>query len=98
MSSIKTFMGMKIVVRSVLTAQHRKVRGTAHRVYNLGYKIPKEIRVIFNDCCNCDYHFIIKDSTEEFEGHFENFRKSSEEHITFSVPIKKENKNGKAIT
>lgn len=35
---------------------------------------------------------------EKFDGHFECLGKDTEKYITFLVPIKKENKNGKAVT
>ena len=45
-----------------------------------------------------DYHFIIKELTEEFEEEFECLGENTEKYITFSVPIKKEitkkDKNG----
>ena len=37
-----------------------------------------------------DYHFIIKELAEEFEGEFECLGKNAEKYITPSVPIKKE--------
>ena len=51
---------------------------------------------------NYDYHFIIKELAEEFEGQFICLRKNTEKYITFSVPIAKEvtriDKKGKVIT
>ena len=45
-----------------------------------------------------DYHFIIKELAEEFEGEFECLGETTEKYITFSVPIKtettKKDKNG----
>ena len=45
-----------------------------------------------------DYHFIIKNLAEEFEGEFECLGENTEKYITFSIPIKKEitkkDKNG----
>ena len=45
-----------------------------------------------------DYHFIIKELAEEFEGEFECLGENIEKYINFSVPIKKEitkkDKNG----
>ena len=35
---------------------------------------------------------------EKFDGHFECLGKDTEKYITFLVPIKKENENGKAVT
>ena len=45
-----------------------------------------------------NYHFIIKELAEEFEGQFECLGENTEKNITFSVPIKKELHNGKSIT
>ena len=43
-----------------------KYRGTAHDIYNLRYKTPKEIPVAFHNSSTCDYHFIIKELAKEF--------------------------------
>ena len=45
-----------------------KYRGAAHNICNLRYKTPKEIPVIFHNGSTYDYHFIIKELAEEFEG------------------------------
>ena len=45
-----------------------------------------------------DYHFIIKELAEEFEGQFECLEENTEKYITFAVPTKKELDNGKSIT
>ena len=68
----------------------RKIRGAAHDICNLRYKIPKEIPAVFHNGSTYDYHFIIKELAEEFEGEFECLGENTEKHITFSVPIKKE--------
>ena len=72
-----------------------KYRGAAHNTCNLRYKIPKNIPVIFHNGSTYDYHFIIKELANEFEGNFECLGENTEKYITFSVPIKKriENKN-----
>ena len=67
-----------------------KYRGVAYDICNLRYKIPKEIPVVFHNGSTYDYHFIIKNLAEEFEGEFECLGKNTEKYITFSVPIKKE--------
>ena len=56
---------------------------------NLRYKIPKEIPVVLHNDSTYDYHFIIKDLAEKFEGEFECLGENTEKHIYFSVPIKK---------
>ena len=72
-----------------------KYRGAAHNVYNLRYKVPKEIPVVFHNGSTYDYHFIIKELVREFEGNFDCLGENTEKYITFSVPLKKkiENKN-----
>ena len=75
-----------------------KCRGAAHDICNLRYKIPKEIPVVFHNGSTYNYHFIIKELAEEFEGQFECLRENTEKYITFLVKIKKELDNGKSIT
>ena len=65
-------------------------RGVAHDICNLRYKIPKEIPILFHNGSTYDYHFIIKELAEEFEGEFECLGENTEKYITFSVPIKNE--------
>ena len=48
-----------------------KYRGASHDICNLRYKITKEIPVVFHNGSTYDYHFIIKELAEEFEGEFE---------------------------
>ena len=74
----------------------RKYRGAAHSKFNLRYKIPKEITVVFHNGSTYDYHFIIKKLAKEFKGNFECSGENTEKYITLSVPIKKEHDNGKA--
>ena len=75
-----------------------KYKGAAHDICNLRYKIPKELPLVFHNGSTYDYHFIIKELAEEFEGEFECLGENTEKYITFSVPIKKEitkkDKNG----
>ena len=72
-----------------------KHRGAAHNICNLRYKIPKEISIVFHNGSTYDYHFIIKELGQEFEGNFECLGENTEKYITFSAPIKRkiENKN-----
>ena len=48
-----------------------KYRDAAHDICNLRCKIPTEIPLVFHNGSTCDYHFIIKELAEEFEGEFE---------------------------
>ena len=66
-----------------------KYRSAAHDICNLRCKIPKEIPVVFHNGSTYDYHFIIKELAEEFEGEFECLGENEEKYITFSVPIKR---------
>ena len=72
-----------------------KYRGAAHNICNLRYKVPKEIPIVFHNGSKYDYHFIIKELVNEFEGKFQCLGENTEKYITFSVPLKKkiENKN-----
>ena len=72
-----------------------KFRGAAHSECNLTYKVPKEISLVFCNGSTYDLHFIIKQLPGEFEGEFECLGENAENYIASSVPLKKENDNGK---
>ena len=67
-----------------------KYRSAAHDICNFRYKKPKEIPVVFYNGSTYDYHFIINELAEEFEGEFECLGENTEKSITFSLSIKKE--------
>ena len=68
-----------------------KYRGAAHDICNLRSKTPIEIPLVFHNGSTYDYHFIIKELAEKFEGQlFECLGENTEKYITFSVPIKKQ--------
>ena len=67
-----------------------KYRSATHNICNLRCKKPKEIPVVFHNGSTYDYHFIIKELAEEFEGEFECLGENTEKYISFSVPIKSE--------
>ena len=74
-----------------------KYRGAAHDSCNLRYKISKEIPLVFPNGSTFDYHFIIKEVAEEFEGEFECLGEIHKKYIT-SAPIKKKTtKKGKDV-
>ena len=75
-----------------------KYRGATHNIGNLRYRTSKEIPVVFHNDSTHNYHFVIKELAEEFEGQFEWLGENTEKYITFSVPIKKGLGNGKSIT
>ena len=60
-----------------------KFRGAAHSECSLRYKVPKEIPVIFHNGSTYDYHFIIKQSAEEFEGEFKWLGENTEKTYYF---------------
>ena len=72
-----------------------KLRGAAHSICNLRYKVPREIPVVIHNGSAYDYHFIVKHVAEEFKGQFECLEENTEKYITFSVLIKKEHGDGK---
>ena len=79
-----------------------KYRDTAHSICNLKYSVPKKVSIAFHNGSNYDYHFIIKELSEEFKKQFNCLGESTEKHITFTVLIEKEvtriDKNGEEIS
>ena len=45
---------------------------------------------IFHNSSNYDYHFVIKELSNEFEGKFECLRENTWTYKNFSIPIEKE--------
>ena len=72
-----------------------KFRGAAHSIWNLRYKTPKEIPVVFHNGSTYNYHFI--QLAKERDGQFECLGENTEEYITISVLIKKELDNSETI-
>ena len=56
-----------------------KNRGAAHTVCNLRFNVSNEILVAFHNESNYDYHFVIKELANEFEGQFVCLREKTEE-------------------
>ena len=75
-----------------------KLRGVAHSICNLRYKVRQEIPAKIHNGSKYDYHFIVTELAEEFKGLFECLGENPEKHITFPITIKKENDDGKTIT
>ena len=67
----------------------RKYKGAAHNICNLRDKTPKEITIIFHNGSTYDYHFIIKELAEKFEGQFECSRENTQKYIALPIPIEK---------
>ena len=64
-----------------------KYRGTAHSICNFRFNVPNEIPVVFHNGSNYDYHFIIKELANEFEGQFKCLGENSEKNKQFPFPI-----------
>ena len=64
--------------------------GATHSICNLKCSVAKEIPIVFLNGPNYDYHLIIKELAEEFQGDFTCLGvANTEKYITFSVPIEK---------
>ena len=61
-----------------------KYGSAAHSICNLKCDVSNEIPVVFHNVSNYDYHFILKELSNEFEGKFDCLGKN-----TFSVQIEK---------
>ena len=70
-----------------------KYRGAAHSICNLKFNVPGEIPVVFHNSSNYDYHFIIKELANEFEGQFECLGENKEKYKTFYSNKKENYKN-----
>ena len=75
-----------------------KYRGAAHDICNLRYKVQQEIPVVIHNGSKQGYHLIVKELAEEFKNDFNCLGGNTEKHITFSIPIKKENIDRKITT
>ena len=66
------------------------------------FSVPKKIPIVFHNGFNYDYHFIIKELTEELKKKFPCLGENTENYIAFTVSIEKEvtriDKNGEEIT
>ena len=55
-----------------------KYRGVAHIICNLKFNVNNKIHEIVHNGWNYDYHFIIKELANGFEGQFECLRENTE--------------------
>ena len=67
-----------------------KQRGAAHSICNLTFSVSNEIPAVFCNDSSYNYHFIIKELANQFEGQFECLGEKKEKQKTFSILIKKE--------
>ena len=61
--------------------------GAAHSICNLKFNVANKI-VVFHNSSSYDYHFMIKELSNEFEGQFEYLGENKEKYKTCSVPTK----------
>ena len=71
----------------------RKFGEAVHNICNLRCKVPKKIPILSHNGSAYDWHVIIKQLAEHFEGQFECLGKNTEKYISFSVPIIKDAAN-----
>ena len=50
--------------------------GAAHSICNLEFNVPKKTHVVFHNSSNYDYHFVIKELANKFEGKFDCLREN----------------------
>ena len=66
------------------------------------YSVPEKNPIVFHNGSNYDFHFIIKELSEEFKKQYTSLGENTEKYITFTVPLEKEvtriDKNGWEIT
>ena len=56
----------------------------------LKFNVSNDIPLVFHNGSNYNYHFIIKELGNKFEGQFECLGENAEKYKSFSVQIKKE--------
>ena len=54
------------------------------------YSIPEKNSIVFHNGSNYDFHFIIKELSEEFKKQYTSLGENTEKYITFAVPLEKE--------
>ena len=76
-----------------------KYQDSCHKICRSKCKSLKEIPIVFHNGSTYDYHFIINELATSFKeyGNFECVSENSKKYIKFSVPFKKDLKNGKSI-
>ena len=66
-----------------------KFRGATHSICNLRYKVHQEIPVKTHNGSKYDYHFMIRELSEEFKVKFECLGENTEKYVTFPYQLKK---------
>ena len=54
------------------------IQGNTEHQCNLKFNVPNEIPVVFNNSPNYDYHVIIEELADQFEGQFEYLEENKE--------------------
>ena len=67
-----------------------KYRVAADSICNLRFNAWNEISVVSQNGSNCNYHFVMKESANEFKDQFECLGENTGKYKTFSVPIESE--------
>ena len=67
-----------------------KYRGAAHNICNLKFNVPNEIPVVFHNASNYDYHLIIRELANTFQGQFKCLVENTKNCKRFSIPTEKE--------
>ena len=74
-----------------------KYRGAAHSICNLRYETQREIPVVLHNGSNYDFHIIIKELAKEFRTDVKCLGENTEKYVSFSIPLKVTNDEGKII-
>ena len=92
--------GKKILKKLSKSRNYQKVRDHCHYTdkyrgaelsnCNLKFNVPNEIPLVFHNCSNYNYHFLIKELANEFQEKFKCLGENTEKYKTFSIPIEKE--------
>ena len=88
-SCMKKFRTSLMKMQKYVTCVGKKILKKLSKSIN--YCI-EAIPVIFHNGSNYDYHFIVKELANEFEGQFECLGENKEKYKTIIFPIKKETK------
>ena len=74
-----------------------KYRGAAHSICNLRYREQREIPVALHNGSNYDFHIIMNELAKEFRADMKCLGENTEKYISFSIPLKVANDEGKII-
>ena len=70
-----------------------KYRGAAQSSWNLQYKVPPVIPIVFHNGSAYDNHFIIRQLAKDLNGYFSCIGENTEKYIRFFITIIKEQGN-----